>query len=57
MLWGAGIHSVENCMGVDGLILLNYHHQDGVEKVYELVDEYQEFFKHLFSDVRIATPF
>jgi hypothetical protein len=44
-------------MGVDGLILLNYHHQDGVEKVYELIEEYKHFFKHLFSDLRISAPF
>ncbi len=53
------IHSVENCMEVDRLIMLNYHHQDGVEKVYELneLEDYKQFFKHLFSDLRIATPF
>jgi hypothetical protein len=44
-------------MEVDRLILLNYHHQDGVEKVYELIEDYKQFFKHLFSDLRIATPF
>ncbi len=47
------IHSVENCKGVDELILLNYHHQDGVEKVYEVIQEYKQFFKHHFSDLRI----
>jgi hypothetical protein len=39
MLWGALIHSVENCMGVDGLILLNFYHQDDVENMYELIAE------------------
>ncbi len=34
------IHSDEKCMGVERLILLNYHHQDDVEKVYELIEEY-----------------
>jgi hypothetical protein len=51
------VNSAENCMGVDGIILLNYHNQYGVEKVYELIDVYEQFFKHLFSDVRIAAPF
>jgi hypothetical protein len=53
----AVILSVENCMVVDRLILLNYHNQDGVENVYELIEEYKQIFKHLFSDLRIAAPF
>jgi hypothetical protein len=43
-------------MGVDGLILLNFYHQDSVENVNELIAEYEHFFKHPFSDLRNATP-
>jgi hypothetical protein len=57
MLLGALIHSAENCIGVDGLILLNFCHQDVVEIAYDMIAEYKQFFKHLVSDLRIATPF
>jgi hypothetical protein len=57
MLWGALILSGENCMRVDGLILLNFYHQDGVELVYDMIVGYKQFFKHLFSDLRTVTPF
>jgi hypothetical protein len=47
-------------MRVVGLILLNFYHQDSVENVYELIAEYEHFFKHPFSDdesdLRNATP-
>jgi hypothetical protein len=57
MPWGALIHSVENCMGCAGLILLNFYHQDGVGKVYELITECKQLFKHHFADLIIAIPF